>query len=174
MSPKILSTLVYLIPAFAGALFLMVCAQKNALFALVALPGTLAHEVLHLVAGLLMFARPRNVSVIPQRTIDGRYLLGVTTFENVRWWNAAFVGLAPLAGYAIAYETAVFRLRADSQFSVWDIAIWYCLAQLLSASWPSSIDWRLSLRSWPLLVFGAVAVWFNAASILEALTHLNL
>lgn len=174
MTPTIISTLVYLIPAFAGAVLLVACARKNAVFALVALPGTLAHEALHLAAGVLTFARPHNVSVIPRRTVDGRYLLGVTTFANVRWWNAAFVGLAPLGGYVIAYETALVRLRVGSQFAVWDVAIWYGLAQLISASWPSSIDWRLSLRSWPLLGFAVVALWFNASTLVEAFARIKL
>jgi hypothetical protein len=48
--------------------------------------------------------------VWPQRTQGGSYVLGEVLFENLRWWNAAPAGLAPMLGYAIAAAVAMMRL----------------------------------------------------------------
>lgn len=151
----------YLTPAVLGALLLARCARGNALFALIALPGTLAHELLHFLVGFVTLARPVSLSVWPQHTQGGSYVLGEVLFENLRWWNAAPAGLAPMLGYAIAAAVAMMRLRRGYTFSSWDLAVWVALAQLIFAAWPSTVDWRLSLKSWPLLLAAFGALWFH-------------
>jgi hypothetical protein len=153
----------YLLPAVLGAIALGRCARGNATFALLSFPGTLAHELLHLMVAFITFARPVSLSVWPRRAQDGSYLFGGVLMENVRWWNAAPASLAPMLGYGIAAGAAWSRLRNGFIFSPWDLLVWAALAQLLLASWPSSVDWRLSVRSWPLLLAALAAVWYHYA-----------
>lgn len=153
----------YLTPPVLGALLLARCARGNAAFALICLPGTVAHELLHFFIGVVTLARPVSLSVWPQRTPDGSYVFGGVLFENLRLWNAAPVSLAPMLGYLIAAAVAAFRMRIGYAFSPWDLAVWGALAQLIFAAWPSVVDWRLSLKSWPFVLAGAGVLWLHIA-----------
>lgn len=153
------SMLAYLCPAAMIALLLARWGRANLAFALVALPGTIAHELLHFIVGFLTLARPVRLSLWPHRAADGSYVFGAVVFANVRWWNAAPASLAPLLGFAIAPVVAWLRVRHGFHPSAWDAMLWLCLAQLLMAAWPSSVDWRLSLRSWPFLVIGTAGAF---------------
>jgi hypothetical protein len=153
----------YLVPATLGALILARWRRANLAFALLSLLGTLAHELLHFIIGFLAFARPVRLSLWPHRAADGSYCFGMVVFENLRWWNAAPASLAPLLGYAIAPSVAWLRVRHGFQLSAWDAALWFALAQLMLAAWPSSVDWRLSLRSWPFALIAIAVVLFRYA-----------
>lgn len=151
--------LAYLLPAAIVALMLARWGRANLAFAFIALPGTIAHELLHFIVGFLTFARPVRLSLWPHRAADGSYVFGAVVFANLRWWNAAPASLAPLLGFAIAPVVAWLRVRHGFQLSAWDAMLWLALSQLLMAAWPSSVDWRLSLRSWPLLVIAAAGAF---------------
>lgn len=64
------------------------------LYALAVLPGTLAHELTHWLAGWVFGARPVSLSILPRRMHDGELLLGRVLFMRLRWWNAVPVALA--------------------------------------------------------------------------------
>lgn len=149
----------YLAPALVLALAFHSVRRANALFALLMLPGTFIHELLHCAAGVLTFARPHSITLWPERLPDGRYRLGAAYFLNVRWWNAAFVGLAPLAAFPLAAGVAALRVDSAGSLGASDIVLWILLAQLLDAAWPSRADWQLSLGSWPLAVLAALSMW---------------
>ncbi len=109
-------------------------------YALSLWPGTVAHELLHYVAGLLFGARPLSLSVIPRRKPDGGWLLGSVSFARLRWWNSVPVGLAPLAlmpagGWVFAVSCAQPVLSG----SAWGMKL--LAAQCLLAGWPSPRDW---------------------------------
>ena len=110
------------------------------LYALSIWPGTVAHELLHYVAGLLFGARPLSLSVIPRRTLDGGWLLGSVSFARLRWWNSVPVGLAPLAlipaGGGFFIESASMPL-----LSLASLGLKLFAAQCLIAGWPSPRDW---------------------------------
>ncbi len=110
------------------------------LYALSVLPGTLAHEAMHWMAGWLFGARPVSMSILPRRMPDGELLLGRVLFMRLRWWNAVPVALAP------------FLLLPLSAGLLWHSAGWPALAwpslglkllavQCLLATWPSGRDW---------------------------------
>ena len=46
------------------------------LSALINIPGTILHEILHLVVGGVMNAQPCNFSILPKRDISGAYIMG--------------------------------------------------------------------------------------------------
>lgn len=150
------SALLYLV-GLSLALWLMNQARRSFwLLSLVALPGTFCHELCHWGMGKLLNAEPVRFTVLPRRQGDG-FILGAVSFANLRWYNAFFVGLAPLLLLPLAY--GLFRWRLGTQPSLgWpEAAMVFFLANLVFGSLPSGQDLRVAARSpigWLLLAAG--------------------
>lgn len=146
---------IHLLAAVLLALTLLWLRRWPWLYALSIWPGTVAHELLHLIAGLLMGARPVSMSVIPKRKPEGGWVLGSVLFARLRWWNSVPVGLAPLAlvpagGWAFLESAAMPLLSAGSA------GLKLLTVQCLLAGWPSSRDWSHAVIG--LLIFAALGV----------------
>ena len=148
--------LFYLAPSLALAAAIWVLARRYRLAVLLQLPGTLCHELAHFLVGLLTFARPSSLSIVPRQ---GR--LGEVKLANARWYNAAPTALAPLLLVLLPWWVAVLRTRPGWHFVPLDAGLAFLLAPQFLACWPSAADWKLSLRSWPLLLLGAAAWWIK-------------
>jgi hypothetical protein len=110
------------------------------LYALVALPGTLMHELAHFVVALLLRAQPEFPSLVPTR-VQGGWRMGSVAFRAgpVR---AAPIALAPLLLLPLAWWwTVAIMPRAD--WPLLAAAAWIAGA-LLSACLPSPTDLRLA------------------------------
>jgi len=59
------------------------------------LPGTILHEFLHFIIGLLLNGKPVGFSLIPKKSYSG-YILGSVSFRNITFYNAVPIALAPL------------------------------------------------------------------------------
>ena len=71
--------------------------QSLWLSALVNIPGTVLHELMHFLIGGFMNARPCNFTIIPRRDpATGAYVMGSVGFRNVTFYNAIPAALAPL------------------------------------------------------------------------------
>lgn len=156
LPPMRAHTLAYL-GAMAAVLWLMNQARRSFwLLSLLALPGTFCHEVCHWVTGRLMNGQPVRFTVIPHR--EGRgYVLGSVHFANLRWYNAFFVGLAPLVMLPMAYCLFLWRLGARPAIGWPEAAMVFLLANLVFGSIPSRQDVRIAARSpigWLLLAGG--------------------
>ena len=64
--------------------------------ALVNIPGTILHELMHFIVGLVLNARPCNFTVFPRKSPDGYYVMGSVGFRNVTFYNAVPSALAPV------------------------------------------------------------------------------
>lgn len=133
-------------------------------FSLVLLPGTLAHELCHLVVGWALNGQPVNVSLLPHR--QGRsVVLGSVGFRNLKWYNAFFVGTAPVVLAPLAWWLLKPHLGQTFAFG-WMNALWlYLIACLVQASLPSGQDLRIAARSpigWVLLAAGLLWGWRRA------------
>jgi hypothetical protein len=148
----------YLAPSLALALALWVLARRYSFFLLLQLPGTLCHELSHFLAGLLTFARPSSLSIVPRRAAKG-WQLGEVKLANARWYNAAPTALAPLLLVLLPWWIAVLRTRHGLHFTALDAGLAFLIAPQFLACWPSAADWKLSLRSWPLLLLAGAAWW---------------
>lgn len=128
------------------------------LAALVSLPGTFAHELCHWGVGLLLKGQPRSFSVLPRRQ-GGGILLGSVGFAHLRWFNAPFIGLAPLLLLPAAYGLFRWQLQSAPTFGWPQAGVAFLVADLVIASLPSPQDLRIAASSplsWMLLA-GAVA-----------------
>ncbi len=124
--------------------------------ALLALPGTIAHECAHLLVGTLLLAQPAGFSVWPKRAKNG-WVLGSVTFRRLGLFNGAFVALAPvlllpLAWLCLRHLTLPFWLQ--QQWGGWLLS-GYLAATALYAALPSLADIKIGFPS--LLFYAALA-----------------
>lgn len=145
--------------AVAGGLLLALLAARAVplLYALLLWPGTLAHELAHYLAGLLLGAQPVMLEVWPRRLGAGRWQLGEVRFARLRWWNKVPVGLAPLA--LLPLGAWLFWLALAWLALSWRaVALSLLAAQFVLAAWPSGEDLRHVLVGLLALVALAFAV----------------
>jgi hypothetical protein len=148
----------------AVMLYLLNQARRSfLLFSLVALPGTICHELCHWIVGGLLNGRPVHFTVLPRR--EGRgFVLGSVAFENLRWYNAFFIGLAPVLLLPTAYAIVRWRIGRNPAFGWPEAAILLVLANLVFGAIPSWQDLRTAARSpigWLLLAGGLVWGWMR-------------
>jgi hypothetical protein len=143
--------LLYLVPSGALAFLLWLVSARHPAFFLFTAVGTLCHELAHFAVGLLTNAEPVGLTILPRR--KGKvWELGSVTFANLRWYNAAPAALAPLLVLLVPLAVAWWRTRGAWTFGPADLALTLLLAPQFLSFWPSPVDWRLALRSWPWLV----------------------
>lgn len=123
-------------------------------FWFLALPGVILHELTHWVVALLTNGNPGMPNFIPKK-IGDYYVLGRVSVYHARWYNALFIGLAPL----ILIPAAVALIYYGCSPAFLNLQDWrYLIIPLLSAeclivSLPSRADLRLALLSWlPVLI----------------------
>jgi len=125
-------------------------------YALIALPGTLAHELAHFLFALVLAAKPSFPSLVPKRSEHG-WRLGSVAFRAgiVR---SVPIALAPLAllPLALAYGVA---LLAPATWPLAALHAWI-VAALLSACLPSRADFRIAIPALLLVALAVAAAWF--------------
>jgi hypothetical protein len=150
--------LIYLAPSLLLALVIRALAARHPIFFLLKLAGTVSHELAHFCVGLLTFARPAAFTVIPRRVGQG-WELGSVKLTRVRWYNAAPSALAPFLVVLLPFLVAWWRTRAGLHFQWLDLLLAFAVAPQFLACWPSAVDWKIALRSWPYLLIGGLAWW---------------
>jgi hypothetical protein len=149
--------LVYLIPSAALAFLIRIVAGAHPIFFLFTVAGTICHELAHFLVGLLTGARPTSLTIIPRR-VGRNWELGSVTLTRVRWYNAAPAALAPFLIIGLPFLVAHWRTVPGWHFEPADLLIAFALAPQFLSFWPSAVDWRIALRSWPyMLIIGALA-----------------
>jgi hypothetical protein len=135
----------YLAAVIATAALLHYLRRSPRLFCLISLPGTLGHELLHFMVGTLTLARPVKVSLIPKFHRDGSATLGLVMFSNIRWYNALWVGFAPLLALPAALWLVYSRSAQIPPVSLHEAAWGYIAASLVYSCLPSKADVRIVL-----------------------------
>ena len=96
---------------------------------LLSLPGTIAHELTHLIVSFFLHAKPYGFSMWPRPHGDA-WMLGSVSFRNIGLLNGAFVALAPLVLLPIAWLCLIHVLVPLWIEGQWG---WWLLAGYLSA-----------------------------------------
>jgi hypothetical protein len=144
--------------AFAlGALFLIRLASRLGMwaYAVIALPGTLAHELAHFLVALLLGANPSFPSLLPQRMEHG-WRLGSVGFR-AGLLRSVPIALAPLLLLPLALIWAV-AFMAPATGPVYFVQAWV-VGALLSASLPSSADFRIAIPALAFIAAGIALAW---------------
>jgi hypothetical protein len=118
--------------------------QNNRFFWILAWPGTVIHEFLHWIVGLVLLAEPSRFSVIPKPPTDEGQVLGYVRFESVGWWNSLPIGLAPLLSVPVALYMAGTMQFA---WTVGSVVLLWILASAIAQAWPSRTDWRIAFSN---------------------------
>jgi hypothetical protein len=147
--------LLYQVPAWVLGQLLKWLLPHPWVRAVLLLPGTFVHEFLHLAMGLILNGKPRSISLWPRKIGEGQWVLGSVGFVNLRWYNAVFIGLAPLL--AIAGLMMLAPAPKGWSLQVSDFQRWAITAPILVMCMPSPVDLKLCLKSWPILVL--LMVW---------------
>lgn len=136
--------------AVTGTIFwvLRLVRYSPQLYPVVWFVSSAAHELSHLLIGLVFLARPVSFSVIPRRSTDGAgWRLGAVGFTRLRWWNQLLVGLAPL----VLLPPLAVWLLVDSLslplLSWLSTVMKFGAMQCFVGSWPSPPDWAYTWRT---------------------------
>ena len=158
--------IVYLVVVGGFVLLLRFLQRYLLIFFLIALPGTIAHELSHFLLGALTFGRPMNFSIIPKRQ-GSSYVLGSVSLANVRWYNGLFIGLAPFLLLPVALLLIKWRVSSHPVMLFAHESIWaYCAANLIHGCVPSMQDIRIAVVSaWWVLPAMAGASYFYLSHI---------
>jgi len=125
------------------------------IYALVALPGTLAHELAHFVVAFVLGAQPSLPSMRPIRTEHG-WRLGSVAFR-VGYARALPIALAPLLLAPLALWWAGSLLH-PATLPLYALHVWI-VAALLTASLPSTTDFKLALPALIVIALLAALIW---------------
>jgi hypothetical protein len=149
--------------AVAAVMLLLVASRRlGALFLVSSFPVTIAHELTHLLTGLVTNGRPSQLRLLPRRSANG-YVLGSVTCSNVRWYNGLVIGLAPLLLLPVATALLLWRTRNGAGLTLTELPWLYLIACLAYASLPSWQDLRVAAASSWLLFVLAGALLYVAA-----------
>ena len=151
----------YLAAVIAIAAILHYLRRTPRFFSLVSLPGTIGHELLHFLIGTLTLAKPVKVSLLPKFHRDGSATLGYVMFSNIRWYNALWVGFAPLLALPVALWMVYWRSTQISPLQWHELAWIYVTASLTYSCLPSQADVEI-VMSKPVGLF----VYLGGASML--------
>jgi hypothetical protein len=152
--------------ALVGVFYVFLRGARDSMWriALLSLPGTIAHELMHLTVGFLLQAKPQRFSIWPRRSAEG-WMLGAVSFRSIGLLNGAFVALAPLLLLPIAWLCLVhvlIPLWVEGRWGWWLLA-GYLASTALFAALPSLQDLRIGGLS--LLLYGAIGalLWWAYA-----------
>ena len=148
----------YLAPSLLLALAIRALAVRHPFFFLFKLAGTICHELAHFCVGWLTGARPASFTIVPRRVGQG-WELGSVMLTRVRWYNAAPAALAPFLVVLLPFLVAAWRTRGGWHFEWLDLLLAFFIAPQFLACWPSPVDWKIALRSWPYLPIVAALWW---------------
>jgi hypothetical protein len=129
--------------------------------AFISFPGTVMHEALHGLMGLVLFAKPRSFSIFPKRQGD-TWVLGSVGFANLNIWNAAPVAFAPFLMLGIGW--LLYKHWVLPTFQIGNYLIWvvsgYVTACSLFSCMPSATDFEIG--AWSGLLYGSISfgLWY--------------
>jgi hypothetical protein len=150
MDSPVVFALAYQVPALVLGVLMRLLIRRPVFQAVFLWPGTLVHEALHLAVGTVLNGRPVSISLWPRRVGPAQWILGSVGFVNLRWYNAVFIGMAPLLAIGV-----VVLLTPPLPAPGWapqqaDFLRWLLGAPVLATCLPSSTDLKLAMKSWPL------------------------
>ena len=127
--------------------------------ALVNIPGTLLHELMHFFVGLMLNAKPCNFSIVPKRGEGGGYVMGSVGFTNITFYNAIPASMAPLLLLPIGFYTNRYLLPLMKPSFL--NYVLYVLLQtiIIENAMPSSADFKVARMYFSgVILYGVLAV----------------
>jgi len=128
--------------------------------ALLSIASTWLHEMMHLIYGFLLGAKPVSFSLWPRRVGDS-WVLGSVGFTNLNIWNSAFVAFAPLT--MVPVGVALFQWWLMPAYLAGSYLEWlgagYLVACCFFSCLPSTTDVRIGAASALMYSVLGYALW---------------
>ncbi len=112
--------------------------------ALVNIPGTILHELMHYIVGLVLNARPCNFTIFPKKAADGSYVMGSVGFRNVTFYNAVPAALAPLLLLIIGFYINRYYLPMMQPTMINYILYVFLQTIIIENAMPSGADFKVA------------------------------
>lgn len=141
--------LVFVLTLTIGQWFALDAARSIGVYALVTVPGTFMHELMHWTAAALTQGDPHGFSIIPSGNTLGYVLV------RPNWYNATIIALAPLLLAPLTLFVMVVAARSDA---VKLLLFSYFAACCWAACVPSSADFAIAASYPSSWLFGAMMV----------------
>ena len=128
--------------------------------------GTIFHELIHYIFGLILGARPTRFSLLPKAT-ESSYVLGSVSFAGLRGWQAPPVALAPLVLLPVAYLIEQYFFSYVPFNLATYFAYVFTLVVTIENALPSIADIKvatsspLSLFLWMMAIIGTGAAFLR-------------
>ena len=114
------------------------------LSALINIPGTFLHELMHFMVGAFLNAQPCNFTLLPRRNENGDYVMGSVGFCNVTYYNAVPAALAPFLLLPIGFFINRYMLPY-MQPTITNYMIYVLLQTIIiENAIPSSADFKVA------------------------------
>jgi len=137
-------------------LLLLTIAQRRFFqIALIGFPGVLMHELMHLVIGTILLAKPVSFNLIPRR-VGNTWQFGSVSFSGLTLINSAPVAYAPLLLLGVAwilFHHWMLPLLLTQHFGLWMLS-GYLIACAIFSSLPSITD--IKVGGWSTLLWGVI------------------
>jgi len=108
-------------------------------------PGTIIHEFLHFLLGILFLAQPASFSLFPKREDNG-WTLGSVEFYNINSFNAIPIAMAPLLApilLLISFPYIYEYISMQENSILLTTTYGFVLISILSECIPSSQDFKV-------------------------------
>lgn len=114
------------------------------LSAMVNIPGTFLHELMHYLVGALFNARPCNFTLFPKKNENGDYVMGSVGFQNITYYNAVPAAMAPFLLLPIGFY--LNRHMLPVMAPTFSNYVLYVLLQtiIVENAIPSSVDFKVA------------------------------
>lgn len=133
--------------------------------ALLGFPGVIMHEMMHLLTGLVLLAKPASINLWPRR-VGNHWHFGSVSFTGLNLFNAAPVAYAPLLLLGAAWFALhhwMVPLAGQGEYA-WALLWGYLIACATFYSLPSLTDLRVGGRStafWGVLALLSIWLYFG-------------
>ena len=128
------------------------------LCALINLPGTILHELMHFFVGLVLNAKPCNFTILPRKSDNG-YVMGSVGFTNITFYNAVPSSMAPLLLLPLGFY--LNRYFLPNMLPTLTNYILYVLLQtiIIENALPSSADFKVAGKHFlGIVMYVAIAI----------------
>jgi len=126
-------------------------------------PGTVIHEFLHFIVGVLTLARPFNFSLIPKKTNEG-WTLGSVSFAGLNSFNAFPTAMAPILAPIILISTFPFvieYIKNSEHILLYSIVYAFVLVSGVNECIPSSTDFKTAFsKPFGILFYFLIFLYF--------------
>lgn len=128
-------------------------------------PGTILHEFLHFIVGLITLAKPTSFSLIPHKTKDG-WTLGNVSFLNLNFLNTVPTAFAPILAPLVIFISFPFiytQIINSNHNILYSILYSFLLVSLMKECIPSKTDWDVAIsKPFGILIYlGLLTVAYN-------------